>query len=369
MAAKILVVDDDDHLRESIDDNLALDGYEVTQAGTGKAAVDAVRARPFDVILMDYNLTDTTGIEAIKQIRGINTECPILMLTAHASLDTALQAIQEAVYDFIIKPVDFPYLKRAIAKALEKLFLERENRRLIEDLSKANVQLSGLSQMKSKFMSMASHDLANSLMTLQVSFEMLSATITPSEDQKKRMTYIASGISQLQRLIEDLVDWASIEQGRFRLQKDRFDPAELVTEIVIGPQGRAAARGIELTSRVGKVPTILADRRRVSQVINNLLENALRHTLKGGRVVLSAEGRPGAVEFAVEDTGEGIAPPDLEKIFESFYQAPGQREQGRLGLGLSISREIVEAHGGRIGVRSPGCGQGATFSFTLPIEK
>ena len=100
--------------------------------------------------------------------------------------------------------------------------------------------------MKSKFLSMSSHDLSNSLMTLQVSFEMLSQSITPNEDQKKRMVYISNGIGQLARLIEDLVDWASIEQGKFRLEMSFFAPGAMVEEGLVGPQGRAAARGIAL---------------------------------------------------------------------------------------------------------------------------
>jgi signal transduction histidine kinase len=335
-----------------------------------------------------------TGIEAIKRIRVKDTESQILMLTGHASLDIAVQSIQESVYDFIQKPVDFAYLKRRIGQATEKLRLQRENRRLFEELRQKNAELSSLNDMKSKFMSMASHDLSNALMTLQVSFEMLSGTLTPDADQKKRMAYISSGINQIRRLVEDLVDWASIEQGKFRLEKDWFSPGALVEEIVIGPQARAAARGIGLKAQVvGTLPMVLADRRRISQVINNLLENAIRHTMRGGSVTLAVEagsrasrtpsGREsasgGAVEaksreaapskdavFAVQDTGEGIAPEEHEKIFQSFCQGSGQKERGRLGLGLSISKEIVESHGGAIRVESPGPGKGATFSFTLP---
>ncbi len=368
----ILVVDDDANMRESIQDNLDADGYEVETAPSGKDAMEAVRRRFFDVILMDYNLTDSTGIDVIKQIRGVNTESQILMLTAHASLDTALKAIQESVYDFLIKPVDFTHLKRSISKALEKLRLQQENKRLIEDLRKVNVELSHLSNMKSKFLSMSSHDLSNSLMTLQVSFEMLSSTITPNEDQKKRMTYISAGISQISRLIEDLVDWASIEQGKFRLEQNFFSPGGLVEELIVGPQGRAQARGIALGTEIDPaIPMVKADKRRLTQVLNNLLENAIRHSTKGGKITVHvrrrAEGEAGSVVFSVQDTGEGIAPGDVEKIFQSFYQASGQKDQGRLGLGLTIAREIVESHGGRIWVESPGLGKGATFLFTLPL--
>ena len=371
MAVRILVVDDDANLRESVRDNLELEGYDVVEAGTGAEAMKAVVTGFFDVILMDFNLPDSTGIEVIRDIRKVNTESEILMLTAHASLDTALKAIRESVYDFLVKPVDFDVLKRTIGKAVEKLRLTQDNRRLIEDLRKANEQLLYLSNMKSKFLSMASHDLSNSLMTLQVSFEMLMGSLNPSEDQKKRMQYISNGISQLSRLIEDLVDWASIESGKFRLEKESQDAGRVVEDCVGGHQVRAQQRGIQLKVDVSKgLPKVLADKRRLTQVLSNLLENALRHTAKGGAITIGVEKDDGGVRIAVRDTGEGIDPGEIKKIFESFYQPTSSHAaRGRLGLGLSISKEIVHSHGGRIWVESLGKGKGASFLFTVPSEK
>lgn len=370
MKGKILIVDDDANMRESVSDNLDVDGYETAQAGSAAEAVDQVKKQSFDVILMDYNLTDGTGIDAIKQIRALNTESQILMITAHASLDTALKAIQESVDDFLTKPVNFDNLKRAIARSLEKLRLKQDNKRLITELQKTNDQLSRLSAMKSKFMSMASHDLSNSLMTLQVSFEMLAGTLKPDDDQKKRMQYISNGIGQISRLIEDLVDWASIEQGKFRLETNLFDPGAMVEGLVVGPAARAQARGLTLSTEIAPgLPTIAADQKRLSQVLNNLLENAVRHTPKGGQVTVKVDQDAGAVRFAVRDTGDGIDPAEVSKLFQSFYQGSGGSGGGRLGLGLSISKEIVASHGGRIWVESPGLGKGATFLFTIPSKK
>lgn len=371
MAAKILVVDDDANLRESVRDNLELEGYEVTEAGTGAEAMKAVVTGFFDVILMDFNLPDSTGIDVIRDIRKVNTESEILMLTAHASLDTALKAIRESVYDFLVKPVDFDVLKRAISKAVEKLRLIQDNRRLIEDLRKANEQLLYLSNMKSKFLSMASHDLSNSLMTLQVSLEMLIGSMNPSEEQQKRMMYISNGISQLSRLIEDLVDWASIESGKFRLEMEAQEPGKVVEDCVGAQLVRAQQRGIALKADVAKaLPRIQADKRRLTQVLGNLLENALRHTGKGGAVTVSAVKHEGAVRIGVTDTGEGIEPSEIQKIFESFYQPQSSHAaRGRLGLGLSISKEIVHSHGGKIWVESAGKGKGASFLFTIPADK
>ena len=372
MESKILIVDDDAHLRETLRDLLEMEGYKVFEAPSGADAMRLVVSDFFHVILMDFNLTDKTGIEVIKDIRKLNTDSQILMMTAHASLDTAVKAIQESVYDFLIKPVDFNHLRRSIKKAEEKLFLEQENRRLMDVMKQKNDELDRLNGMKSKFMSMASHDLSNALMTLQISFEMLASTITPNEEQGKKMVFINTSIAQISRLIGDLVDWASIEQGKLRMEKNYFEMDKMVEEIVVGFGARAQQKSIGIESNIRKegLKMVCADKRRISQVLMNLLENAIRHTSRGGKVTASVERMDDAVCISVKDTGEGIDPAELTRLFQSFYQTAGSKSgHGRLGLGLSISREIIQSHEGRIWVESEGMGKGSSFKFTIPFAK
>lgn len=372
MSAKILLIDDDDNLRDTWRDVLEMEDYEIVEAADADQAMRAVVGGTFDLILTDYNLPDKNGIDLIKDIRKINTESEILMMTAHGSLDTAVKAIQESVFDFLVKPVDINYLKRALEKALEQMRLRRENERLMEQLRRSNEQLLNLNNMKSKFLSMASHDLSNSLMTLQVSFEMMVQNMAPSEDQKKKIEYISSGISQISRLIGDLVDWASIESGKFRLEKTSFPIAQMIDELIPGVRSRAAHKQIEIDSRIGpNLPPLNADKRRLGQVVLNLTENAIRHTPRGGRITVSVEMKGPEFHVSVKDTGDGIEPAELDKLFRSFYQPQGAApsQKGRLGLGLSIAKEIVQSHQGRIWVESDGKGHGSTFHFTLPAVK
>jgi signal transduction histidine kinase len=374
MPSKVLIVDDDAHLRETLRDLLEMEGYQVFEASSGAEAMSAVASDFFHIILMDFNLTDKTGIEVIKDIRQLNTDSQILMMTAHASLDTAVKAIQESVYDFLIKPVDFNYLRSAIRRAEDKLRLEQENQRLLNVLKEQNKELDRLNNMKSKFLSMASHDLSNALMTLQISFEMLASSINPTEDQKKKMDFITTSIQQINRLIGDLVDWASIEQGKFRLEKNYFEMDKLVEELITGPKARASQKSIEVSAEIKKegLKLVCADKRRISQVILNLLENAIRHTQRGGKisVIVEKQKDEDAVCVSVKDTGEGIAQEELTKLFQSFYQPQGNKSpHGRLGLGLSISKEIVQSHDGKIWVESDGPGKGSSFRFVIPFAK
>jgi len=371
MKAKILIVDDDAHLRETLQDLLELEGYIVSQAASGEEAMRFVASEFFDVILMDFNLTDKTGIEVIKDIRRINQDSQILMMTAHASLETAVKAIQESVYDFLIKPVDFSYLRRAIKKALEKLRLEQDVKTLVAELKQKNDDLTRLNEMKSKFLSMSSHDLSNSLMTLQISFELFCSGIKPDAEQAKKISFITNGIGQISRLISDLVDWASIEQGKFRLEKNYYDLAQSVEEIVEGPRARASQKEIKVSfscEGAGNV-MVCADKRRINQVLLNLLENAIRHTPRGGGIGVSVElSEKKDLRVTVRDNGDGIEPDALPKLFRSFYQGEGEgKQRGRLGLGLSIAKEIIVSHGGTIWAESEGPGKGAAFRFSLPL--
>ncbi|WP_424246092.1 signal transduction histidine kinase [Elusimicrobium posterum] len=367
--AKILIVDDDNNLRETLADLLEMEGYSVYQAGNGKECLDIVATEFFNVIIMDYNLPDMTGLDIIKNIRMFNNETQILMVTAHASMNAMMQAMQESVYDFLIKPVDFDYLKRTIKRALEKFYLEQNNKLLLEQLKKNNEDLKRLDNMKSKFFSIVSHDLSNSIMTLKMSFDMLKKNSAFNEDQQKKAGFMQESIGQIEFLIRDLVDWAAIEKGKLRIEKKGFELTTLTrnTAEVFKEKGRL--KNIDVTFESFGETIVYADEKRIKQVLSNLLENALRHTNEGGRVeVKISKIDEKNAKVSVKDNGDGIDPAQAPNLFDSFSQGVERGKVGRLGLGLSISKDIVTNHDGKIWAESEGLGKGATFNFSLPLE-
>ena len=367
---KILVVDDDNNLRETLADLLEIEGYKVYQAGTGKECLDLVSSEFFNVILMDYNLPDETGLDLIRKIRGFNQESQILMITAYASLNSIMEAMKESVYDFLIKPVDFDYLKRTINRALDKYFLEQSNRELLAQLKTRNAELDRLNNMKSKFFSIVSHDLSNSLMTLKMSFDMLKKKLNPDEDQQKKMSYMDQSVGQIEHLIKDLVDWAAIEKGKLRIEKSDFELTSSLRKTVEIFKEKAGKRSIAVTFQSsGEIP-IFADEKRIRQVISNILENAVRHTPDGGSIAVTVGKLDEKnAKVSIADSGDGIDPDKAQDLFTSFTQLGEKGRVGRLGLGLSIAKDIVTNHGGRIWAQSPGIGQGSTFNFTLPVQQ
>ena len=367
--AKILVTDDDANLRGTLAEILELEGCKVCQAASVAECLALVKKEDFNVILMDYNLPDGTGLEAVKEIRKINTHAQILMITAHASLDIAVKALQESVYDFLTKPINFAYLKRTVKMALEKFFLEQNNRELMQQLKATNKDLSNLNAMKSKFFSIVSHDLSNSMMAVKMSYDMLKRTIVkPDDNQTKKMGFMEESIDQIFFLVRDLVDWAAIEKGKLRLERADFGLTSAIKSAYEVFREKAKLKNIVMVFEGGPEITVQGDSRRVRQVFSNIAENAIRHTPEDGKITVSVmKFDDKNAKVSVRDSGEGIAAADMKQLFESFYQSGSGG--GRLGLGLSIARDIVANHGGKIWAQSEGKNKGAVFSFTLPILK
>src|SRR5581483_692120 len=189
----------------------------------------------------------------------------------------------------------------------------------------------------------------------------------PHESHRRDLELIQRSAGRMNRLIEDLLDAASIDARRITITKRLLAPAELLADAVEAERPLAVRKGLTLTADVsGALPRIVGDRDRLLQVFENLLGNAIRLTPAQGKGVACAAAEGSQVRFSVSDTGPGLAAADLERVFDRFWRARRSGGFG-VGLGLSIAKGIVEAHGGRIWATSvPGAG--GTFSFTVPGE-
>ena len=235
---------------------------------------------------------------------------------------------------------------------------------VLQDVTKFRL----VDQLKSDMVSTVSHELKTPLTGLQMAVHLLLEEVVGPLNPKQVELLMAArqDSDRLLAMVNDLLDLTRIEQGRIRLDLRPVAPADLVAEAAGRSAARAEDAGVALIPSAGPgLPPVLADRERVEHAFDNLIGNALAHTPRGGSVRVSAASRGGDVRFAVEDTGVGIAPEHLGRIFEKFYRVPGSRSAGGAGLGLAIVREIVTSHGGQVDVRSEP-GAGAAFSFTLP---
>ena len=211
------------------------------------------------------------------------------------------------------------------------------------------------------------HELRTPLATIEGYTEGLLDGVVPPDAETWALLHDEAG--RLRRLVQDLQDLSRAEAHQIPLQPRSTPPATLATQAVARLAAQFADKPLRLITAVpDTLPAVHADPDRILQVLINLLGNALRYTPPGGTVRLSAEAQPDAVVFQVADTGSGIAAEHLPHLFERFYRVDKARSRalGGSGIGLTIAQALVEAHGGRLWAASPGPGQGATFSFTLP---
>jgi len=191
-----------------------------------------------------------------------------------------------------------------------------------------------------------------------------------NDKQDEYLDDILSSADHLLALINDILDLSKVEAGQVELEMGLFSIREALERGVVMVRERATKQGVQLQLELDpRVDLVEGDERRIRQVVFNLLSNAVKFTPRGGRVDVSTASDNGEVRISVRDTGPGIADDDRERIFEEFQQAKatnGERPEGT-GLGLALSRSLVELHGGRIWVESEP-GKGSTFTFTLPVE-
>lgn len=222
--------------------------------------------------------------------------------------------------------------------------------------------------MREQVLAVVSHDLRNPLATILMATGLLAKAEVPDERRKnppKAFAMIQRAAERMHRLIEDLLDFASIQVGQLAITRMPREPTTLVKEAIATFEHLAQEKSLHLESEVeAGLSTLYCDRDRIIQVFSNLMSNAFKVTTSGGSITLRARANEREVLFVVSDTGPGIAEEDLQHLFERHWRSREPGYKGT-GLGLHIAKGIVEAHGGRIWVEST-LGQGATFFFTVP---
>jgi signal transduction histidine kinase len=255
---------------------------------------------------------------------------------------------------------------------LEKLNgqLNKTNR----ELNEANAKLRELAEMKEEFLALTTHDLRSPLTVISgvISFFTSGRLGELSPEQKNMVSMMERNTQNLIELVNDLLDASKLESGTMRLDLSSIDVREVIKELHDTMLlTLAKEKGIELVETFADdLPNVEADRAKLRRILLNLLSNALKFTQKGGRVEILTETQGDErVRISVSDTGVGIAPEDVERLFDKYEQTRSRATRGEkgTGLGLYITKQLVELHGSRISVNSE-LGRGSTFSFTLPIK-
>src|SRR5882724_6855199 len=263
----------------------------------------------------------------------------------------------------------FDQMAESLERAHERRLLEEELRRKNYQLEQQNLAIQEANRLKTEFVSMVSHELRTPLTSIQGYAELLLEDKQIPEVQRESLTIVKKNSDRLLGLINDLLDLSRMEAGRVDLHRTSLDLARLIPEVAGSLRPLIDAKRQRLRLDLGEVlPAVWADADRVTQILTNLISNAHKYTRVEGSITVAARRDDGFVRVDVSDTGVGLSPEDQAQLFTKFFRARDRSPQaaGGTGLGLVITRLLVELHGGQITVSSAP-GHGSTFSFSLPV--
>nr|BBH91075.1 hybrid sensor histidine kinase/response regulator [Thermosporothrix sp. COM3] len=381
--AHILIVDDDTALLQALPQavHLRMKDVQVETADAALTALELIRNKDYDAIVSDIKMPGMDGLGLLRKIQELRPDTPTLLITGHGDHNLAIQALRGGAYDFIQKPIDRDYFVAALYRAIQTRQLRRqvaEQQRALEEharsLEKAvqerTRELIAANAAKDEFLSMASHELKTPLSSLKGMTQLLRRKLERAGSSDViRLVSMENSIRRMELLVNDLLNISFIEMGMFVLHKQPTDINELcrrlVDEYIVGTNPPPV---VEVDLPAEKIEMAI-DVDRFGQVIINLLSNARKYSSAPIRLSVRVEDEQCII--SVSDDGVGIPPEVLPHIFERFYRVPGiEVQRGSsigLGLGLYISNQIVERHGGRIDVQSTP-GKGSVFSVVLPLK-
>ena len=374
--ANILLVDDRDDKLLALQTILADLGQNLVLARSGQEALRVLLQREFAVIVLDVNMPGMDGFETAVLIRQRqNSELtPIIFISAvNYSEIHLVRGYSLGAVDYILAPI-VPEILRAkvsffvdLYKKTEQLKLQAEIQSRLTRAEASRQEAEAANSAKDRFLAMLSHELRMPLTPILFSASMLSKDERLPEYARKQLESIAHHVQVEARMIEDLLDVARISEGKLKLALDSVDIRALIDSALSICAENISTKNLSVHREFqAGDPLVFADPARLSQVLWNLIQNAAKFTPSDGRVTVRVTNpEQDWLRVEVIDTGIGIGPEALPRIFDPFEQVePGRA--GGLGLGLAISRAIVESHGGKISANSEGSQRGSTFAIELP---
>ncbi len=355
-SAHLLVVDDNENNRDMLSRRLRRQGFVVDVAEGGREALAKIEGSQIELVLLDVMMPGMSGIEVLKEIRITRSieELPVIMATARSDSQDIIEALELKANDYVVKPIDFPVL---LARVRTQLSLRR------------------MAELKNDFLRIASHDLKGPIHAILSSASLLMSELPPgqvmTEDLYEFVELIRNRTRQMWGIIEDFLDFQAFDDGEIQLHRSPTDLNELVARVVSRNASYAAEKDIQLeTEPADTLPLLNIDPGRIEQVIENLVNNAIKFSFAGTtsavRTSLTDKGR---VTLEVLDGGPGLKPEDEDKLFMKYARLSNRPTGGEVstGLGLAICKRLIDLHDGMIGANRNPEG-GSVFWFHLPVD-
>jgi two-component system sensor histidine kinase/response regulator len=355
---RILLIDDEAIVLDSCLAILEGSGHDVSFASSGAQGLDIARVRRPDLVFVDLKMPGMSGMEVLEALRSLDPTIVCIVFTGFATIAAAVEAMQHGAYDFLAKPFTPDEFRSMVRRGLTQRDLLVERAALLRERE----------ALRENFAAIVSHELRSPLAAVQQNLYVTIAELEGviSEDQRRRLERMSSRIGDLLALVNRWLRGFSVDVAPLR---DSFRPVDIsgpVATAVESAQAEAVRKAVEIVTGVDPGAIVLGDAGALTEAVLNVIGNAVKYSREGGKVVVSAVRRDGKVAISVTDSGVGIPESDLPWIFDAFYRGrAGASGVGGAGIGLALTRRIVEAHGGRITATSDP-GRGSVFVIELP---
>ena len=359
----ILIVDDTTKNIQVLGNMLYSKGYNISVATSGKEALESVKAKTPDLILLDIQMPEMDGFEVCKNLKSnpSTKEIPVIFLTAVTDPEKIVHGFELGAVDYITKPLNPAELFMRVATHIEI----KESRTKLEELNAT----------KDKFFKIIAHDLRNPFAGIMGLSEIMENELKDNGklNESTFLQYsqlIFNSAKSALSLIENLAQWAKSQTGEIVVSPRNLPFNNLLLNTLPIVTSNAFNKNIILEKNISDQDIVFADEALSNMIIRNLLTNAIKFTHPGGKIIVSTKIEGDFLEISISDTGIGISPKNLSKIFriDSKFSSLGTNKEKGTGLGLILCQEFVEKQGGTIRVESE-LGKGSKFTFTLPLGK
>ena len=372
---RVLLVEDDEDdyvLTSQLLRDIDPLAYELDWVVDFDEALERLSRGGYDVCLVDYRMGEHDGVEFLREAQNRGIGAPIILLTAQGDREIDVAAMNAGAADFLNKTqLSASLLERAIRYSIQQKKAEQQRIRLLMEQA-ARAEAEAENRAKDEFLAVLSHELRTPLTAVMMNVATLEEEAELDENQREMVRVIKRNVDLEARLIDDLLDLTRIARGKLELRREVVDMHEQVQyalKVCCAPDIERKSLRMEVNLKAEQ-RFVWGDPARLQQLLWNLIKNAVKFTPDHGRIQITTADAPGGqIVVEVRDSGIGIKPEALPKIFDAFEQADRSitRKFGGLGLGLAICKAITELHGGHISADSQGLNSGAAFRVELPV--
>ena len=333
-------------------------GFATEQADTAESALDMIAESRPDILLLDYKLPGMTGLEVLDRVGAQNPEMLTIMITAYASLETAVSAVKRGAYDFLAKPFTPEELRNAVRKAAQRLILARQARKFAQEKR----------QVRFEFISVLAHELKAPLGAIEGYLNIVQDRSAGSDPAtyERIIGRCLVRITGMRKMIADLLDLTRIESGQKQRELAATDLLDAAKTVIANNAADAAAAAVALELHAAPPLCMIADRGEIEIILNNLVSNAIKYNREGGRVDVSLCIEGDLTTISVADTGIGMTQEEAGRLFTDFVRIKNEKTKNILGsgLGLSIVKKLATLYGGDVTANSQP-DVGTTFTMHL----